>query len=77
MTPLAVKNMSKAYEILEDKMGKDIKTYNTDARCECGITTRLRGIKVGEDNKVVEAWNVKICSSCGDDDNFVDELLYQ
>jgi len=77
MTPLAVKNMSRAYEILEDKMGKDIKTYSTDARCECGITSRVRGLKIDEENKVEEAWNVNVCDGCGDDDNFVDELLYQ
>lgn len=77
MTRLAVKNMTKAYEILEDKMGKDIKTYITGARCECGETTRVRGLKISEENKVEQALNVNVCDGCGDDDNFVDELLYE
>ena len=65
-----VKTETAAVKILHEEVGAVRFGVNT-GMCECGQTTVI----VGMDRFRNTVGKIAICSSCGDDDAFVDEVL--
>ena len=77
----AVKTQKRAIEILnewlndnltEELLSVDTVIEDCVSRCECGQTQAMRAFYEGGNKLAI----VVICDSCGDDDEFIDEVLH-
>ena len=76
-----VKTEKRAIEILqewlneqmtEELMSTNTIIENTSVRCECGETQAMKAFYEG--GELIAT--VGICDACGDDDAFIDDVLY-